>query len=383
MTWFIPVMKKLNPGWSEINNANLYKDGATGWTTIHVARGPFDISPVRALRVDAIQLLACSVCDLTPVAKSKVQSFGYSTFPGYSCPLRDISLLPRLPLKVLDLSGAPDVADLSPLAGMKLESISFHYNARLTDIKVVLDMPITSLTLPLSISDLRPFKGMKLKSLGCWSTDISPVAGMPLEAVYFGGFRPADLSLLAGMKLKHFAARPYRTHYEPDEKMLRAMPLETINGQPAAQFWAAQDAAKKALQEFVAATAKLTPEEAAGAVKEAFKKEDLELGGGKLALLDSRIADGAVIEAKVLIHIDSLGRAPLAPLKAFSNLKKLTIVPHSHDSWTDLSPVLHLPIEEIVCNPGMIAGNTIILRQMPMLKTINGKPAKEVLAAVK
>jgi hypothetical protein len=126
----------------------------------------------------------------------------------------------------------------------------------------------------------------------------------------------------------------------------------------------------------MAATAKLTPEKAAAAVKEALKKNGA-------VLTESRTEDGAVVEVNVSFQVGSGG--PLTPLKAFSRLKTITIVDKNNllDRWSDLSPLMALLIEEIVSNPGMIAGNAIILRQMPALKTINGKTEKEVLTALK
>src|SRR5262249_4400477 len=147
---------------------------------------------------------------------------------------------------------------------------------------------------------------------------------------------------------------------EPDEKTFRAMPLVTINGVPAAKFWAAYDADRKALEEFVTATAKLAPAEAVAAVNEALKKK-------WRALADSRIEDGAVVEVKVSPMQGIKGELnPLGPLKAFPRLKKITIADNMllrQIYWPDLAPLMKLPIEEIVCTPEAVTGNTIILRQ--------------------
>jgi hypothetical protein len=147
----------------------------------------------------------------------------------------------------------------------------------------------------------------------------------------------------------------------------------TINGVPAAKFWAAYDADRKAVEEFVTATAELAPAEAVAAVNEALKKK------GR-ALADSRIEDGAVVEVKVSPTLSGkVELNPLGPLKAFPQLKKITIADNVRVYWPNLAPLMKLPIEEIVCTPEALTGNTIILRQMPTLKTINGKPAAEVL----
>jgi hypothetical protein len=266
---------------------------------------------------------------------------------------------------------------------MKLESFQLWHFSSVTDVKVLHDMPLTTLALPHSITDLRPFKTMKLTSLGSSVADLAPLAGMPLETLTFRGSRPADLSPLAGMKLKHYSAIDFngywywfRADYKPDEKIFRALPLVTINSMPADKFWAAYDADRKALQEFVTATAKLAPAEAVAAVNEALKKK------GR-ALEDSRIEDGAVVEVKLSPHQGGkLELNPLGPLKAFPRLKKITIADNNPIHWPNLAPLLNLPIEEIVCGPATVAGNAVLLRQMPTLKTINGRPTAEVLKQV-
>jgi serine/threonine protein kinase len=372
--WFDQMMKKLNPKYLA-DHCALSKDGGTGLTTLQ-ADGEgvfvFDVSPVRGLGVEAVSLRRCSVCDLTPLGKSKIQALTL-----WGMPLRDLTPLAGLPLQKLSL-GATQVADLSPLKGMKLEEfVLVDHLGIVKDFTVLTGMPLTSLS-SAAIRDLRPFKAMKLKSLLCGgNTDLSPVAWMPLESLQLGG-RCADYSPLAGMKLKHFAIHHgdnrFHTYYEPEEKMFRAMPLETIHDMPAAEFWKAYDAEKKAIEEFVSATAKLTPEKAAEAVKEAVKKHPPVIS------TETRIEDGAVVEFKV--HFNAGESEPFALLRAFPKLKKITIQSNTA-SWSDLSPVMNLPIEEIECNPEMIPGNAMILARMPKLQTINGKPAKEVLDAVK
>jgi hypothetical protein len=324
---------------------------------------------VRGLGVEAVALARCSVCDLTPLGKSKIQALSLLKMP-----VRDLTPLAGLPLKKLALNET-QAADLSPLKGMKLEEfVQVDPLGNMKDFSVLSEMPLTALSSP-AIRDLRPFKAMKLKTLFCGgNTDLSPLVGMQLETLHLWE-GCADYSPLAGMKLKYFAGGRFRTHYEPEEKMFRAMPLETIHGMPAAEFWKLYDAEKKALEEFVSATAKLTPDKAAEAVKEAFKKHPPVLG------TETRIEDGAVVDFKV--HFNAGESEPFGLLRAFPKLKKITIGSNT-SRWSDLSPVMNLPIEEIECTViEMILGNAIILRQMPTLKTINGKPAKEVLDAVK
>jgi internalin A len=84
---------------------------------------------------------------------------------------------------VADLSRT-GVSDLSPLVGLPLEALDISGNP---------------------VSDLRPLKGMGLRKLGLEGTgvaDLSPLAGMHLEELYANGAPVRDLTPLAGMPLR-------------------------------------------------------------------------------------------------------------------------------------------------------------------------------------
>ena len=180
LAWFKPVITKLNPKCAGELKTTLGKD-AQGLTALYVGLAMLgaDISPVRALGVEAFVLQSSTVSDLSPLAKSKIQVLKLVGNPH----LRDLTPLAGLPLKELRL-GESLFADIRPLAGVKLESIHFEPWARL-DYTALQGMPLTSLTLPVTAPDVRPLKGMKLKYLSfCGGSDISPLAGMPLESLW-------------------------------------------------------------------------------------------------------------------------------------------------------------------------------------------------------
>ncbi|HEX4130053.1 MAG TPA: protein kinase [Pirellulales bacterium] len=97
-------------------------------------------------------------------------------------------------LKSLNCSGSGGLmyycalADISPLAGMKLERLEFNDT---------------------QVADLTPLRGMPLVRLSCFHSkvsDLSPLKGIALEALSFHGSPISDLSPLAGMPLTDLVA---------------------------------------------------------------------------------------------------------------------------------------------------------------------------------
>src|SRR5262249_49164983 len=105
-------------------------------------------------------------------------------------------------------------------------------------------MPLTQLCCGSTrVADLSPLRGMALGKLYCDNTlvsDIRALEGMPLTVLWCHNARVRDLSPLRGMPL-----RELRCDFKPerDADILRSIKtLETINEQPAADFWKAVDA---------------------------------------------------------------------------------------------------------------------------------------------
>ena len=105
--------------------------------------------------------------------------------------------------KVLILNRGNQVRDLSPLAGL----------------------PLTSLHFGGAPFDLKPLAGMKLKTLSIHCADLSPLKGVPLESLDIGG--ASDLSPLHGMPLKRLTIGRYSP--VSDLSPLKGMPLEVLH----------------------------------------------------------------------------------------------------------------------------------------------------------
>ncbi len=92
------------------------------------------------------------------------------------------------------------LSDLSPLAGMPLNELKCTYS-QLADLSALQGMPLTVLNFTGSaIADLSPLRGMALEIItlnGCAKVrDLAPLAGMPLASVSLNNTSVADLSPL-------------------------------------------------------------------------------------------------------------------------------------------------------------------------------------------
>jgi hypothetical protein len=75
------------------------------------------------------------------------------------------------------------------------------------------------------------------------ATDLRPLQGMRLDHFNCEGASVSDLSLLKGMPLKHLSGD---FKLERDTELLRSFKdLETINRNPAAEFWKEVEEKKK------------------------------------------------------------------------------------------------------------------------------------------
>jgi serine/threonine protein kinase len=139
----------------------------------------------------------------------------------------------------LDLSGT-SIADLSPLQGMPLHSLSLIGCTLVEDLSPLKGMPLERLFLsesPLlgerymtaeSVRDLTPLRGLPLKELTLSRTKVSslePLRGMPLELLAFSGTPVTDLEPLRGMQLRTLSFGDTNvSNLEP----LRGMPLSRL-----------------------------------------------------------------------------------------------------------------------------------------------------------
>jgi serine/threonine protein kinase len=135
--------------------------------------------------------------------------------------LRSLEPLRGLPLQQLHVDNHP-LADLSPLTGMPLE----HLNVSFTD-----------------VADLRPLARLPLRSLLAWGAkieDLRPLAGLNLEEFSCPLTPVTSLEVFRGKPLKRLWCDPPLARASLG--LLRTLPLEQINYQPAAEYLKALEA---------------------------------------------------------------------------------------------------------------------------------------------
>jgi Leucine-rich repeat (LRR) protein len=349
----------------------------------------FDLAPLKGMPLNHLQVEETEVSDLTPLKGLPLQRL---SAPGRG--LSDLSLFKGMPLTLLGILGS-DVADLSALRGLPLESLSIP-GTRVTDLSVLRDLKLKALSIdncpiddlrtlrgiPLEelyipntrVSDLSPLRGMPLTILrlhGTRISDLLPLKGMPLESLFCTACPVRDLTPLAGAPLRELTY-DFRHAYDPDEKLLRSFPLETVNGKPAVDFWHELAERRKAVDAFVAATSKLSPEEQVQAVTRRLREVNPEFR----AALGHVEEDGKLAQAS--LAIDKV--ADLTPLRAFTSLRRLRLVGARDE--LDLSPLGSLPLEELTAPDNVVYTNARVLLGQGSLKQINGRPLAEFRADV-
>ena len=158
-------------------------------------------------------------------------------------PVRALKWLRRLTLSPAS-ANAGSLSDLSPLQGMQLTALYCHNNP-IRDLSPLTGMPRSALTCGgTQVEDLTPLAGMKLTLLSCNDTavrSLSPLEGMPLTVLWCNRTKVTDLSPLRGMPLKEL-----RCDFVParDAVVLREIKtLTKINDTVAGLIWMRMDAA--------------------------------------------------------------------------------------------------------------------------------------------
>lgn len=122
--------------------------------------------------------------------------------------VRDLTPLTGMKLNTLNLNGCELLTDLTPLQGMPLKVLNLNRCNRVRDLMPLQGMPLTTLNLHMctQVQDFMPLRGMPLTTLhlsGCGQfKDLAPLQGMPLTTLnlgYCGLIK--DLTPLQGMKL--------------------------------------------------------------------------------------------------------------------------------------------------------------------------------------
>ena len=257
-------LKELNPDFQGKVEGQIEGGVVTGldFLSDHVS----DLSPVRALT--GLRRLACGgthgkkggLADLSPLRGMQLTSLTF-----YASQVADLSPLKGMPLTILNC-GHSRVSDLSPLRGMKLTYLDF-YISKVADLSPLEGMPLTYLNCGCSpVSDLSPLKDMNLKVLAFWAapvSDLSPLKDMNLRELICAYTPVSDLSPLKDMKmtilhvgdtkvadLSPLRGMPLKELWcdfkaERDAQILRSIKtLEKINDQSAAEFWKEVDKKK-------------------------------------------------------------------------------------------------------------------------------------------
>lgn len=172
-----------------------------------------------------------------------VQAGNITEFRVVTDSIRDISPVRGLPnLRVLACFGSKpgkgQLADLSPLRGMKFQALSCWHNP-LSDLSPLRGMRLTEFQAEYTqIDSLTDLADMPIRTLTVQNTkvkDLSPVRNMPLWLCYVNGCPLSSLEPLTSTPVELLCC-----DYQPerDRPVLKAMPkLANINRLPTERFW--------------------------------------------------------------------------------------------------------------------------------------------------
>jgi Leucine-rich repeat (LRR) protein len=204
----------------------------------------FDGQLEPTLNGDAVVALRLTVDQVKDVSPLKT----LTTLRNLSCTgstmgsgqLADLSPLSGLKLQVLNVSNT-QVSNLAPLKGMPLESLSCA-NTKVADLAPLAGMPLAHLQLQWTqVTSLTPLRDSPLVDLnicGTRVTDLAPVRNMKLDSFYCDATRIADLSPLTGMPLKNLNWRGYDQTNPRHQQVVKSLEtLESIDSVPTQEFW--------------------------------------------------------------------------------------------------------------------------------------------------
>ncbi len=394
-------LRQLNPGFDEPLAPTEEGGRVTGLALAvdHVS----DLSPLRALR--GLRTLDCRGSPgkkgrLTVLAS--LRGLKLSTLICRDTPVRDLAPLRDMPLTVLDVHST-EADDLSPLAGLPLRELDCG-DCPVVDLSPLEGMRLTSLGCAGSgVTDLSPLKGMALTAIDCGRTEVVtlfPLRHLPLTRVDCSGSRVTDLSPLGGMKLTHLdcsATRvvdlspvrgmplqnfkyrdvPFRglppladlplrevaCDFEPwrDTDVLKAIKtLQTINGQPARQFWEKADKERAAFEEWVQSVRTLTPKRQVEAVARELRARNPGFKDKLVPTIDAGQVTG------LRFRPDQV--ADLAPVRALPGLKQLTCNSSrtAKPRLASLWPLRSLPLTDLSLNWNRQVADLTPLQGMPL-----------------
>lgn len=263
------------------------------------------------------------------------------------------------------------ITDISPIQALPhLEYLvcrgSEPSKGRLTDLLPIKKLPVL-VYLDCSanpIRDLYALRGTSLRELVCWATpisDLDAIGSLQLRMLNVNWTFVSDLSPIRGMSLTRlFVKAPYITSLEgvkpfaltelgcqfrPERhtELLRGITsLQTINDQPAVDFWKQQDARRQSLEKWIPKTAALPAEKQLSELASKLS----ELNPGYKGRLFPTLENGEVV--KLMFFADRI--TDIAPVRALTKLKHLTIRNRARSKKAplfDLDPIRSLPLEHL------------------------------------
>jgi hypothetical protein len=222
-----------------------------------------------------------------------------------------------------------------------------------------------------NVADLEPLRGMQLRSLSINATrvaSLAPLAKAPLEDLNCEFCLIRDHRTLQGMPLKELNLDFNRWR---DSELVRDLKkLESINGKPAAEFWKEVDAERAKFDAWAAKVAKLPPEEQVKEVAAELKR--LNPGfDGKFNPIS--VVNGVVQE----LGFNAAEVTDLSPLRALAGLKSLSCTNGDPalpvgkraalpaGKLADLSPLEGLKLKSLALE-GCQVRDLVPLREMPI-----------------
>ncbi|MCC6882341.1 MAG: hypothetical protein WBE58_11640 [Verrucomicrobiales bacterium] len=203
------AVRAKNPDYTGNGEFNLTPDGlpvAIGLGKCKVS----DISFLRGMPLQALDLLECPVKDLSPI-----QGMPLVELYLEKTPVENLSVLATLPtLQKLYLNDTP-VKDLAPIRGLAQLQELYLVHTQVSDLGPVGGLSaLQGLWLTGSpVSDLTPLKQSPLISLTVHQTkvqDLSPLAGTRLQRLHIGETAVKDLTPLGGLALTRLVFTPGR-----------------------------------------------------------------------------------------------------------------------------------------------------------------------------
>ena len=262
----------------------------------------------------------------------------------------------------VSLKSAPEVADITPLKGLPLVSITLR-GTKVKEISALAGMPLDYANLSDAVEDLAPLKEAPLSylSIGPRVTDLRCLSGKKLTSLSIGAHSPiTDLSPLEGMPLKSLCV--YACRGIKDLGPLRQARLKSLN----IEATSVGDLAPLAGQPLE--NARLCT---------AFITSIAPLAGMPLKVLDLTNAKGLAditplrnATAMEDLRLDFTGVSDLSVLRQMPRLRILSVLDCPHIA--DLSVLQGLAVQALILNPQRFSpGEMEKLRHLSSLKWID------------